>query len=101
MSVLPAPDDLSAAEIAARSCGLNAAIAGITILDVQTMTFLPPSRVGRDDEGHAHPAPERWVERTLTGVRTSTGVDGYCFGGWAATAAVATRTIAGMDPRAR
>src|SRR5215212_9509667 len=100
MSVLPAPDDLSAAEIAARSSGLNAAIAGITIRDVQTMTFLAPTRVGRDDEGHVHPAPERWIERTLTRVRTSIGVDGYCFGGSAATAAVATRTIDGMDPLA-
>ena len=34
-------------------------------------------------------------------MRTSIGVDGYCFGGSAATAAVATQTIAGMDPLAR
>ena len=101
MSVLPAPDDPSAAEIIAQATGLNAAIAGITVRDVQTMTFLAPTRVGKDDEGHAHPAPERWVERTLTRVRTSIGVDGYCFGGSAATAAVATQTIAGMDPLAR
>ena len=101
MSELPAPDNIAAAEITAKASGLNEAIAGLTIRDVQSMTFLAPTRVGRDDEGHAHPAPERWVERTLTRVRTSIGVDGYCFGGSAATAAIATQMIAGMDPLAR
>src|SRR5688572_15627761 len=98
MSAQPANDERSVAEIVESATGLNAAIAGITIRDVQTMTFLAPSRGGRDDEAHAQPAPEQWVERSLTRVRTSIGVDGYCFGGSAATAAVATRTIAGMDP---
>jgi hypothetical protein len=59
MSEQPAPIDLSQAEITARATGLNAAIAGITVRDVQTMTFLAPTRVGKDDEGHAHSAPER------------------------------------------
>src|SRR5690349_18579437 len=88
-------------DLSAQAADLNAAIVGITVRDVQMMTFLAPTRVGRDDEGHAHPAPERWVERTLTRVRTSIGVDGYCFGGSAGTAAIATQTIAGMDPLAR
>lgn len=73
-------------------------LASIRVVDVQTMAFRAKTCVGRDDEGHAHPAPEREVERTLTRVRTSAGVDGYCFGGSAETAAVATRMIGGMNP---
>ena len=62
MPALPsqqADSGLTVAEIAAQASGLNATIAGLTIRDIQTMTFLAPTRVGRDDEGHAHPAPER------------------------------------------
>lgn len=77
---------------------LNEELPGLRIVDVQTMTFGYRSRVGRDDEGHAHPAPEHDARQTLTRVRTSTGVDGYCFGGSPETAAVATRMIGGANP---
>lgn len=68
------------------------------IVDVQTMTFRFMSHVGRDDEGHGHPAPEHAAQRTITRVQTSTGVDGYCVGGSAETATVANRMIQGMNP---
>jgi L-alanine-DL-glutamate epimerase-like enolase superfamily enzyme len=77
---------------------LNEDLAGLRIVDVQTLTFRYPSHVGRDDEGHAHPAPEHEARQTLTRVRTSAGVEGYCFGGSPETAAVATRMIGGMNP---
>jgi L-alanine-DL-glutamate epimerase-like enolase superfamily enzyme len=72
--------------------------AELRIVDVQALTFRYPSRVGVDEEGHAHPAPEHEALKTVTRVRTSAGVDGYCFGGSAETAAVATRLIRGMNP---
>jgi L-alanine-DL-glutamate epimerase-like enolase superfamily enzyme len=68
------------------------------IVDFQTMSFRFVSHVGRDDEGHGHPAPEHEKRATITRVRTSIGLDGYCFGGSAETAAVATRMCAGMNP---
>lgn len=70
----------------------------LTITDVQALTFRYRSSVGRDDEGHAHPAPEHDATQTLLRVRTSAGVDGYCFGGSPETAAVARRMIGGMNP---
>jgi L-alanine-DL-glutamate epimerase-like enolase superfamily enzyme len=73
-------------------------VAGLKIIDVQTLSFTFQSHVGRDDEGHGHPAPKHEAYRTLTRVRTSIGLDGYCVGGSAETAAVATRMIAGMNP---
>ncbi|HEV2106922.1 MAG TPA: hypothetical protein VGR16_01520, partial [Thermomicrobiales bacterium] len=76
----------------------TAELATLKIIDVQTLTFRYLSYVGRDDEGHGHPAPEHEARRTLTRVRTSIGVDGYCFGGSAETAAVATRMVGGMNP---
>jgi L-alanine-DL-glutamate epimerase-like enolase superfamily enzyme len=70
----------------------------LTITDVQALTFRYRSSVGRDDEGHAHPAPEHDATQTFLRVRTSAGVDGYCFGGSPETAAVARRMIGGMNP---
>jgi len=78
--------------------GLARELAALRIVDLQTMTFRYRSRIGRDDEGHAHPAPEHDAVQTLTRLRTSAGVDGYWFGGSPETAAVATRMIAGMNP---
>ncbi|MGI8642503.1 MAG: enolase C-terminal domain-like protein [Thermomicrobiales bacterium] len=68
------------------------------IVDFQTMSFRFVSHVGRDDEGHGHPAPEHEKRATITRARTSIGLDGYCFGGSPETAAVATRMCAGMNP---
>lgn len=73
----------------------------VEITDIQTMTFRFRSSVGRDDEGHGHPAPEHDAIRTITRVRTSASVDGYCVGGSKKTAAVAKRMIRGMSPLAR
>ncbi len=74
------------------------AFADLQIVDIQHMVFRYRSFVGRDDEGHSHPAPEHDAHQTLTRVRTSAGVDGYCLGGSTATAATATRMIAGLNP---
>ena len=71
--------------------------ADLTITDVQTVTFRYRSRVGRDEEGHAHPAPEHDALQTLLRIRTSGGVDGHCFGATPETAAVAKRLIAGLN----
>jgi L-alanine-DL-glutamate epimerase-like enolase superfamily enzyme len=87
---------ISEREVAASR--LNNEFAGLRIVDVQALTFRYPSRVGSDEEGHAHPAPAHDALQTLTRVRTSAGVDGYCFGGSAETAAVATRLVRGMNP---
>jgi len=70
----------------------------IRIVDVQTLSFRYRSHVGRDNEGHGHPAPEHEKRQTLTRVRTSIGVEGNFFGGAADTAATATRLIGGMNP---
>ena len=59
---------------------------GMTITGVESLTFTYRSHVGRDDEGHGHPAPEHDATQTLTRVRTSAGMDGYCFAGSEATA---------------
>lgn len=68
-------------------------VAGMEIVAIQTMTFRYTSHVGRDDHGHGHPASPHEATRTLTRVRTSAGIDGYCVGGSADTAAVANRMI--------
>jgi L-alanine-DL-glutamate epimerase-like enolase superfamily enzyme len=70
----------------------------LTITGVESLTFRYRSRVGRDEEGHAHPAPEHDALQTLLRVRTSAGVDGYCFGASSETAAVAKRLIVGLNP---
>src|SRR5262245_16368367 len=71
--------------------------ADLTIVDVQTLTFRYRSRVGRDEEGHAHPAPEHDATQTLLRVRTSSGVDGHCFGASPETAAAARQLMVGLD----
>jgi L-alanine-DL-glutamate epimerase-like enolase superfamily enzyme len=70
----------------------------LKIVGVEALTFKYRSRVGRDDEGHAHPAEEHDAQRTILRVRTSIGVEGYAVGGSAAAAAVANRMIGGMNP---
>ena len=78
-----------------------AELAALKIVEVQTLTFRSTSHVGRDDHGHGHPAPPHEARQTLMRVRTSLGIDGYCVGGSAETAAVANRMIAGMNPLQR
>ena len=71
--------------------------AGVTITDIQTLTFTYTAYTVKDDEGHTHPGPAHEAQRTLLRVRNSAGVDGYAFGGSAQTAAVTRRMILGMD----
>ena len=70
----------------------------MTITAVENLTFTYRSHVGRDDEGHGHPALEHDATQTLMRVRTSADIDGYCFGGYEATTNVARRYIVGTDP---
>ncbi len=70
----------------------------LKIVDVQSMTFRYRSCVGRDEEGHAHPAPEHDAVQSLLRVRTSAGIDGHCFGASPETAEAAGRLIAGLNP---
>lgn len=87
--------------LAGAAAQISAAIRGLTIVDFQTLTFNYTSHVGRDDEGHGHPAPAQTKRQTLTRVRTSIGLDGYCFGGSPETVEVATRMTRGMNPLER
>jgi L-alanine-DL-glutamate epimerase-like enolase superfamily enzyme len=68
------------------------------ITAIECLTFEYGSHVIRDEEGHAHPGPERRGVQTLTRVRTDVGVDGHCIGGSDATAAIARRLLVGLDP---
>ena len=77
----------------------TAALAGnLTITAIDSLTFRYQSCVGRDDEGHAHPAPAHEKRQRLLRLRTSAGVDGYTFGGGEDTIAVARKQIVGMNP---
>lgn len=76
----------------------HAEFANLTITDVQALTFTFRSRVGRDEDGHAHPADEHDARQTILRIRTSSGVDGYCVGGSSATAEVARRILVGLNP---
>jgi L-alanine-DL-glutamate epimerase-like enolase superfamily enzyme len=62
------------------------------------MIFTYHSHVGRDAEGHAHPAPVHEATQRLTRIQTNVGLDGYCFGGSEETIAVARRLLAGLNP---
>src|SRR5680860_1266172 len=68
-------------------------LANLSITDIQTMTFKHVSHTGRDTKGHGHPAEPHDAIKTITRVRTSAGVDGYCVGGSPETAAVAMRMV--------
>src|SRR6476620_7868899 len=70
----------------------------MTITAVESLTFTYTSHTGRDDEGHGHPAPAHPATQRLTRIRTSAGVDGYCFGGTEEMIAVARRYLIGRDP---
>ncbi len=70
----------------------------LTITGFESLTFNYRSHVGRDVEGHGHPAPEHTATQRLTRVRTSADVDGYCFGGSEETIEVARRLFIGMSP---
>ena len=54
------------------------------ITGVSVRTFTYTSHVGRDSEGHGHPAPPRETTQSLMTIETSDGVAGYAFGGIAA-----------------
>src|SRR3954470_673954 len=69
----------------------------MSITGIDSLTFKFISHTGRDDEGHGHPAPAHEKTQRLTRVRTSAGVDGYCFGGGEDTIAVARKLIMGMN----
>lgn len=73
-------------------------MSSLTITDVQTLVFGYRSRVVRDEEGHGHPGPEHDATMCLVRVRTSAGVDGYCFGGSPAVGALAREMLVGMNP---
>ena len=51
----------------------------ITRVSVRSFTYT--SHVGRDSEGHGHPAPSREATQSLVTIETSDGVAGYAFGG--------------------
>ncbi len=68
------------------------------ITSVEATRFRYRSRVGRDEEGHAHPGPEHDAIQTLTTVKTDEGVEGYCFGGSRDLATLATRILKGEHP---
>ena len=72
--------------------------AGYRITGIETLTFRYESHVGRDHEGHAHPAPAHEARRTLTRIQTNAGLEGYSFGGSAETAEAAFRMIGGRNP---
>ncbi len=50
------------------------------ITGVSVRTFTYTSHVGRDSEGHGHPAPPREATQSLVTIETSDGVAGYAFG---------------------
>jgi L-alanine-DL-glutamate epimerase-like enolase superfamily enzyme len=76
----------------------TAAPTDLTITEIQSLTFRYTSHTGRDNEGHGHPAPAHEATQRLTRIRTSAGVDGYCFGGSEEMIATVRRQILGMDP---
>jgi L-alanine-DL-glutamate epimerase-like enolase superfamily enzyme len=80
-----------------RAVGPAALAQEITITGIESLTFNFISHTGRDDEGHTHPAPAQQKTQRLTRIRTSAGVDGYCFGGGEDTIAVARKLIMGMN----
>lgn len=78
-----------------------AELANLSIVDIQTMTFRYTSHTGRDTKGHGHPSEPHEALKTVTRIRTSAGVDGYCLGGSPETAAVAMRMVGDMNPLSR
>src|SRR4030042_153663 len=68
------------------------------ITSIKTLAFRYPGRVGRDIEGHAHPAPQHDALQTLTIISSDEGVEGYCFGGSQETARAAGPVLLGEDP---
>jgi L-alanine-DL-glutamate epimerase-like enolase superfamily enzyme len=73
-------------------------MADLKIVDVEVTAFRYRSWVGRDEEGHAHPAPEHEARQTLLRIRTSAGVEGCSFGASPETAVAAKRMIVGLNP---
>jgi L-alanine-DL-glutamate epimerase-like enolase superfamily enzyme len=50
------------------------------ITEIKVTTFRYTSHVGRDSEGHGHPAAPSEARTSLLTIKTDTGVEGYAFG---------------------
>lgn len=68
------------------------------ITDVQATAFRYPSTLGRDEEGHTHPAPVHDATQVITRVTTDEEVDGYCFGGTEDMIPAARAALVGRNP---
>ncbi|MBM3190732.1 MAG: enolase, partial [Chloroflexi bacterium] len=68
------------------------------ITAVDLITFAYRSKLGRDDEGHAHPGPEHEARAAITRIATDEGVEGYAMGGAPAMLETARQVLVGKDP---
>ena len=68
------------------------------ITGIELIAFKYLSKTVQDEEGHAHPGPEREATATLTKITTDQGVEGYCFGGSPAMVKAAEPVLVGEDP---
>ncbi|TVR72808.1 MAG: hypothetical protein EA415_08785 [Sphaerobacteraceae bacterium] len=73
----------------------------LTAAEIDVLTFSYESHVGRDIDGHAHPADPHIAHQTMLRIQTSAGVDGYCAGASASAAEVARRIHVGVNPQDR
>jgi len=71
------------------------------ITDIKTIKFTYESRYTSDEKGHGHPGESHEATKTLTHVVVEGGPDGYCFGGSADAADVATAYLVGENPLGR
>jgi L-alanine-DL-glutamate epimerase-like enolase superfamily enzyme len=60
------------------------------ITDITIRTFKTTSEIGRDSEGHTHPAPVHDAHQSLITVETDEDVEGYAFG------AIPARVLEGL-----
>jgi L-alanine-DL-glutamate epimerase-like enolase superfamily enzyme len=70
------------------------------ITDITVRTFRYTSHVGRDSEGHGHPAAPREARTSLLTIQTDAGVEGYAFGGIAqgVLESLVKPVLIGQDP---
>ena len=70
------------------------------ITEITVRTFRYTSYVGRDSEGHGHPAAPNEARTSLLTIRTDTGVEGYAFGGMAPAVleSLVKPVLLGQDP---
>lgn len=76
----------------------QAAFADLKITDIQSLTFTFRSKVGRDEDGHAHPADAHEARQNILRIQTNAGMEGFCTGVSPATAEVARRILVGLNP---